>query len=52
MRKAQESFIIRVPEFEDARFSQIGAMESTLELAIALNKIHLFDAETRVNLIS
>jgi len=51
MRKEQESFIIRVPEFEDARFSQVGAAETTLELAIALNKIHLFDAETRVNLI-
>jgi multiple sugar transport system ATP-binding protein len=51
LRSEQESFIIRIPESEDQRLMQSNSAEKQLELSIAWSKIHLFDAETKGNLL-
>lgn len=51
LRTEQENFIIRIPESEDQQLLQSKSAEKQLELSIAWNKIHLFDAETKGNLL-
>ena len=51
MRAGEENFIIRIPESESGRLTQTNATQIPLELAVSRNKIHLFDAETKQNLV-
>lgn len=51
MHTADEDFIIRIPESEDVKLTQINTTEVPLELSVSWNKIHLFDAETKRNLL-
>jgi multiple sugar transport system ATP-binding protein len=51
MRAGEENFIIRIPESESGRLTQTNSAQIPLELAVSRNKIHLFDAETKNNLV-
>jgi multiple sugar transport system ATP-binding protein len=51
LRAGEENFIIRIPESDSGRLTQTNAPQIPLELTISRNKIHLFDAETKDNLI-
>ena len=51
MRAGEENFIIRIPESESGRLTENSTAEIPLELSVSRNKIHLFDAETKNNLV-
>ena len=51
LRAGEENFIIRIPESESGSLTQTNAAQIPLELAVSRGKIHLFDAETKNNLV-
>ncbi|MEN6417433.1 MAG: sn-glycerol-3-phosphate ABC transporter ATP-binding protein UgpC [Clostridiaceae bacterium] len=51
MHTEHENFIIRIPESEDVKLTETNTGEAPIELSIAWKKVHLFDAETKENLM-